>query len=136
MPICFQMLMLLRQGLPNNFNHPALEELCVSFYYGSSTAIGNIFPEEMEELPFNAISLAAAAVCNKYTKQTLADWTLQLHCSLAEVRDGTKCLQFSAEPTYKGLQQALVALMSELDALPDHGPKLCKLFRKFALHGK
>ena len=69
-------------------------------------------------------------------KQTLANWTLQLHCSLVEVRDGTKCIQFSAKPTDKGLQQALIALINELDAHPYHGPKLQKLICKFTEHRK
>lgn len=51
--------------MPNNFNHPALEELCISFYYTGPKAIGNIFPDELcDSLPFNAVSLAAAAVCS------------------------------------------------------------------------
>ena len=53
------------QGLANNFNHPGLEELCVSFYYGSPNALGNKFPDELgSSLPLNAVSLAAAAVSN------------------------------------------------------------------------
>ena len=53
------------QGLTNNFNHPGLEELCVSFYYGSLNALGNKFPDELGSLlPFNVVSLAVAAVSN------------------------------------------------------------------------
>ena len=53
------------QGLANNFNHPRLEELCVSFYYGSPNALGNKFPDKLGSLlPLNAVSLAAAAVSN------------------------------------------------------------------------
>ena len=110
----------------------------MSIYYGTSSAIGNIFPDKIGDLlPFNAVSLAAVAVCDEYTIWTLADCRLlQLNCSLVEVQDSTKYVQFSTKPTHKGLQQALVALMDKLDALPDHGPKLHKLLCKFASHGK
>ena len=53
------------QGLANNFNHPRLEELCVSFYYGSPNALGDKFPDELGSLlPVNVVSLAVAAVSN------------------------------------------------------------------------
>ena len=53
------------QGLANSFNHPGLEELCVSFYYGSPNTLGNKFPDELGSLlPLNVVSLVVAAVSN------------------------------------------------------------------------
>ena len=60
----------------------------------------------------------------------------QLHCALMEVWDHIDCVQFSARPTYKGIQQTIFGLLEELDTHPDHGPKICKLVQKFALCGK
>ena len=90
-----------------------------------------------DSLSFNAILLKAVVVCHGFMKWILANYkVLQIHCSLVEVWGGSKCVPFSAEPTYKGLQQALGNLLNDLDALPDHGPKLCKLVHKLALHRK
>ena len=90
-----------------------------------------------DSLSFNAILMAVVVVCHGFMKWILANYkVLQTHCSLVEVWDGSKCAPFSAEPTYKGLQQALVNLLNDLDALPDHGPKLHKLVRKLTLHRK
>ena len=90
-----------------------------------------------DSLSFNAILMAVVVVCHGFMKWILANYkVLQTHCSLVEVWDGSKCAPFSAEPTYKGLHQALVNLLNDLDALPDHGPKLLKLVHKLASQGK
>ena len=61
---------------------------------------------------------------------------LQLHCVLVEVRDGGECVPFSALPFYKGFQQTVFGLLEDLSGLPNHGPKIHQLVRKFACHGK
>ena len=129
----------LLQGLPNNFNHPALKELCVSFTMATPPQLGIYF------LMIWEIHFLSMPFCWWWWQYVMVLWNgywlftyhvLQIHCSLVEVRDSSKCVPFSAEPTYKGLQQALVNLLNDLDALPDHGPKLCKLVHKLALHRK
>ena len=55
---------------------------------------------------------------------------------LVEVRDCVECVPFSAQPFYKGYQQAAVWLLEDLDADSTQGPKLCKVLQKYALYGK
>ncbi|KIM78574.1 hypothetical protein PILCRDRAFT_90534 [Piloderma croceum F 1598] len=50
------------QGRKNYFNHPALEALCIDFYYSSADSLGVLFPEEFRDsLPHKLLALAAAA---------------------------------------------------------------------------
>jgi hypothetical protein len=54
-----------QQGCTNNISNPALEMLCMSFYYGKN-GLASEFPKEFEgEVPEKAVSLAAAAVRHK-----------------------------------------------------------------------
>ena len=55
---------MLQQGHTNNLSHPALEVLCISFYYGKN-GLASLFPEEFEgEVPEKAVALAATGVCD------------------------------------------------------------------------
>jgi len=54
---------LFNQGRTNNFTHPAIADLCMSFYYGTDGALGHLFPEVFgKEVPTPAVVLVAAAV--------------------------------------------------------------------------
>ena len=51
------------QGRVNNWSHPALQELCESFYYGDNR-IGTRFPADFKDgVPRVALVFAATAVC-------------------------------------------------------------------------
>jgi hypothetical protein len=53
---------MLEQGYTNNLSNPALQILCISFYYGKN-GLASIFPEEFQgEVPKKAVALAATAV--------------------------------------------------------------------------
>ena len=76
------------------------------------------------------------AVSHTFITLTLIDCQPQLHCVLVEVRDCVECVPFSAQPFYKGYQQAAVWLLEDLDADSTQGPKLCKVLQKYALYSK
>ena len=51
------------QGCTNNFTHPDIADLCISFYYSMDKALGHLFPEVFgKEVPTPAVVLVATAV--------------------------------------------------------------------------
>jgi hypothetical protein len=53
------------QGRTNNFEHPALVDLCVDFFYGSKDCLAKLFPEEFEHAcPSEGIAMGATVVCH------------------------------------------------------------------------
>jgi hypothetical protein len=51
------------QGHTNNLTHPAIADLCTSFYYSTDKALGHLFPEVFgKEVPTPVVVLVATAV--------------------------------------------------------------------------
>lgn len=65
-PILFDrllLLILLLQNRTNNLSHPAIEELCVQFYYYDKNGLARIFPDDFKnEVPDHAVALAMTCV--------------------------------------------------------------------------
>ena len=57
---------MISQGIERNLNHPAIEDLCVEFYYNPQTkcnSAARLFPADFTAcVPENAVALAVTAV--------------------------------------------------------------------------
>lgn len=53
-----------QQGKVLNFQHPAIKELCIRYYYCKKHSMASLHPEHFEKMvPYEAVALAATIVC-------------------------------------------------------------------------
>ncbi|KAF7982861.1 hypothetical protein HWV62_25082 [Athelia sp. TMB] len=105
-------------GKTNNLTHPAIGDICRTFFYGSSTRLGHEFPQEFSsEVPDMAIALVITAI----------------KCALDEWATGVfKSVPFAAE-VYESPYETTVKLIAKVKADDYHGAKLKKAQRDWAL---
>ncbi|KAF7973381.1 hypothetical protein HWV62_15479 [Athelia sp. TMB] len=108
------------KGQTNNLTHPAVGELCMTFYYGKNSRIGHEYEEIFgSEIPPLAVALVIAA----------------LKCSLDEWAEGTyDPVDFQAD-TYRSQYEEIVAAIDSVVASAKHGPKFLQARRDWAAKG-
>ncbi|KAF8888214.1 hypothetical protein BD779DRAFT_1470269 [Infundibulicybe gibba] len=108
-------------GHTSNFGHPALQELCIQFYYKNNTkAIGMQFSDFLEEVPREAIALAATCIHN-----CLDEWR------------GSKqtTIKFSGV-AYRSVYGTMIKLMDKIQGNATHRQKFNESRRQWVQLGR
>ncbi|KAF7981978.1 hypothetical protein HWV62_30797 [Athelia sp. TMB] len=107
-------------GRTNNLTHPAVAELCTSFYYGTNSRIGHEYEELFGlEVPPLAVALVIAAI----------------KCCLDEWAKGTrKGIPFQAD-VYRPQYEGIVTSVNAVVASKTHGQKFQQARRAWASNG-